>query len=266
VNSHPSVITLLTDFGVSDAYVGQVKGAILAICPQTRLVDLTHEIPAGQIRLAASLWADAVDVFPSGTVHLGVVDPGVGSPRRPIAAEIGQWRFVCPDNGLLSSILAKWPLRRAVELTDARFRRSTVSPVFHGRDLFGPAAAHLAQGVELNELGPVVEMSVGADLPATPVRDGAVIRGTVLSSDRFGNIQTDIPAELFAALWKEWLIEIAGQSIDGISQYYGEQLAGTLMAVIGSNGRLEIAMNQGHAAQRLGTSRGAVVVARLKHG
>ena len=263
---HPSAITLLTDFGVSDTYVGQVKGAILGICPRAQLIDLTHEIAPHQVEAAGQIWADAVAVFPAGTVHLGIVDPGVGSPRRGIAAEIGDWRFVCPDNGLLACILANWPCRNAVELKVPGYWRASVSSVFHGRDVFGPVAAHLAQGVDLTSLGPAIELQPGAPFVRGPVREGDEIRGIVLGSDRFGNLQTDIPAELFATGGAEWRIEIAGRFIDGVSQYYGEQPAGTVMALVGSNGRLEIAVNQGNAAQRLGVSCGADVVARMKKG
>src|SRR5262245_25392926 len=121
----PPIISLLTDFGSGDTYVGQMKGAILAVCPQAQLVDLTHDIPPGDIRAAAWAWADAVSAFPEGAIHVGVVDPGVGGARRAVAAEIGPWRFVCPDNGLTTLLAKRWPFRRAVELDDPRWFRNS---------------------------------------------------------------------------------------------------------------------------------------------
>ncbi len=259
MSAKPPLITLLTDFGQSDTYVGQVKGAILSVCPEARLVDLTHEIAPGDLRSAAILWADAVRVFPAGTVHLAVVDPGVGSFRRAIAAEIGSWRFVCPDNGLATCLLQRWPLKRAIELTNRRWWRDEVSSVFHGRDIFGPIAGHWAGGRDISAFGPDIPGPLTTCALDEVQRDGRRLMGTVQSIDRFGNLITNLPADVFLEPHVDWLIQIGPHQIAGLSSYYSAQPPGTLMTVIGSHGRLEVAVNQGDAAQRLGADVGMSV-------
>src|SRR5262249_35011634 len=163
-------------------------GAILAICPQATLVDLTHEISPGDVAAGARALMDSVEVFPAGTVHVTVVDPGVGSRRRAVAAEIGDWRFVGPDNGLFSLILKKFPLRRAVELRNSAYWRPNVSPVFHGRDLFGPVAAHWSAGRDITDFGPLLsDQLVTLDFPIPEVT-GELIHGEIVGVDRFGNL------------------------------------------------------------------------------
>src|SRR5881398_2721053 len=165
-----------------------MKGVVLARCPGAQLVDITHEVPAQNVRIGAIRVASAAPFFPDGTVHLVVVDPGVGSSRRPIAVEAGGQRFVGPDNGVLSlaapSTRPEW---RAVELTSQEHRLSPVSNTFHGRDIFSPAAAHLAGGGMLDDLGPRISSIVGLALPL-PERAGSLVRGVVLDIDRFGNL------------------------------------------------------------------------------
>jgi S-adenosylmethionine hydrolase len=272
VDSFP-IITLLTDFGSRDTYVGQMKGAILAIAPAARLVDMTHELPAGDILAGSLAWMDSVAAFPPGTIHVGVVDPGVGGERRGIAAEIGPWRFVFPDNGLATALLQSHTLHRAVELDEPRYWRPAVSPVFHGRDIFGPVAAHWAAGVALEEFGPALASPlVEWELPR-PVIENGVIRGCVLTSDRFGNLRTNIPGkEIVAAASSRrctsetplppWTVEIGSVKINGISSYFAETPTGQFCAVIGSHGHLEIAMNQGNAQLKLNALRGTPVIVR----
>lgn len=257
------LITLLTDFGSRDTYVGQVKGVILSVCPHARLVDITQEIPLGDVWSGTIAWKDAIAAFPPQTVHLGVVDPGVGTSRRAIAAEIGPWRFVCPDNGLLTTLLQTWPLVHAVELTERKWWRPDVSPVFHGRDLFGPVAAHWAAGRELTEFGPPIsEPLIQLELKPPDV-NGSEIQGTILIVDRFGNLRTNIPANLLTGSPDRWVTTIEGQVIRGVSRCFGDQQVGALVALIGSHGHLEIAVNQGNAAQRLQAGVGTPV--KLQH-
>lgn len=256
MSAGPPLITLLTDFGGSDTYVGQMKGAILSVCRQAHLVDLTHDIAPGDIAAAARAWADAVPVFPPGTIHLAVVDPGVGSVRRAIAAEIGDWRFVCPDNGLLTDLLRTFLLRRAVELRNSSFWRADVSPVFHGRDLFGPVAGHWAAGRDLTDLGlPIVEPLIQVTI-SVPVIQGETIVGTIIAVDRFGNLRTNIPADMVSGPRECWVVEVNSHTIRGLSRYFSEASAGRPLALIGSHGCLEIAVNQGSAAKLLQCSLG----------
>lgn len=258
----PPIITLLTDFGGYDTYVGQMKGAILAVSPETQLVDLTHEISPGDIKSAASVWGDAVGVFPPGTIHVGVVDPGVGTARRAVAAEIGQWKFVCPDNGLLTYLLNRHRLHRAAELNCTRWWRPLVTPVFHGRDIFGPVAGHWAAGRDLAEFGTLLTDPLTTFEVPTPRIQTGRLEGIVQRRDRFGNLVTNLPAEFLVGPGNSWSVEIGSHVIEGVSRFYGERPAGALMALIGSHGRLEIAVNQGSAADRLGVDVGTKVVVR----
>lgn len=244
------LVTLLTDFGSSDTYVGQMKGAILSCCRQAQLIDLTHDIPPGDIMAASLAWSDAVPAFPPETVHLAVVDPGVGGQRRAIAAEIGDWKFVCPDNGLITGVLQKWPLRRAVELQNPTFWRAAVSAVFHGRDLFGPVAGHWAAGRDLAEFGPPIDQLIQLACPV-PQSHAQGVQGVILAVDRFGNLRTNIPVEMLSGAQADWIIEIPRQTIRGISRFFSEASPGMPLAIIGSHGCLEIAVNQGSAAERL---------------
>lgn len=256
---HSPLVTLLTDFGSRDTYVGQMKGAMLSVCTEARLVDLTQEIPPGDVLSGAVAWGDAVPAFPPQTVHLGVVDPGVGTARRAVAAEIGPWRFVCPDNGLLTVLLQAWPLVRAVELTERKWWRPDVSPVFHGRDLFGPVAAHWAAGRDLTEFGPPIsEPLIQLDLEPPQVI-GSKIQGTILTVDRFGNLRTNISADLLTGPPDRWVTTMEGQTIRGLSRCFGDREAGDFVSLIGSHGQLEIAVNQGNAAERLHAAVGTSV-------
>ena len=251
---------MTTDFGVRDSYVAQMKGVILGLVPAAAVVDVTHEIPPQDVAAAAAVVADLADAFPPGTVHVAVVDPGVGSDRVILAVAAGGQFFVAPDNGLLTGVLAAHPDAAVVAVTNPRHRRPTVSATFHGRDVMAPAAAHLVAGVPLSDLGPP---------PATPPvrfagffaeRDGDLIRGTVVRIDRFGNLITNISAAQLDGLPRERLrVRIGGGELVGLRRFYAEVPVGAPLALLGSSGRLEVAVNGGSAAEVSGVGIGAVV-------
>ena len=186
------VVALLSDFGTRDHYAGVMKGVILGICPEVTLIDLSHDLPAHDIPFAAQELAASYKYFPAGTIFLAVVDPGVGSSRRGLAAEAGDWKFVAPDNGVLSGVFAEVPPKRVVELTERRFARPTVSRTFEGRDRFAPAAAWLAKGnIQLQAFGRTVTDYRVLELPRASLVDG-VLKGAVVRIDRFGNVVTSL--------------------------------------------------------------------------
>lgn len=249
------VITLLTDFGLSDTYVGQVKGAILAVAPGATLVDLTHAVPPQDVRGGAfALWS-AVDPFPAGTIHLAVVDPGVGTARRALAIRCGRGDLlVGPDNGLLVPAAAKLGgIAAAAELADPAYRRPSVSSTFHGRDLFGPAAGHLASGVPPERMGPLVADVNRPFAFPVPVRRGSALEGEVLHVDVYGTLVSNVPS---SAAPPSFTIEIAGRSVDGPSPHFEAVAEGELLALPGSAGLIEIAVRNGSAASSLGARAG----------
>ncbi|MCI0370300.1 MAG: SAM-dependent chlorinase/fluorinase [candidate division NC10 bacterium] len=253
------IITLLTDFGTADAFVGVMKGVILGIAPQARLVDLTHEVPPQAVAVAAFLLETAWREFPPGTIHLVVVDPGVGSNRRPLAAEGPRARFVAPDNGVLSPILQAGGATVLHALTRPEFFRQPVSRTFHGRDVFAPVAAHLANGVALAALGPPVTNPVRLDLPRPEPLPGGGAAGQVLHVDRFGNLITNLPEALFAAERGVPVVTVAGHRIQGLADSYAAVPTGRPGAIVGSTGTLEVFLPGGSAAAALGVRRGAAV-------
>jgi S-adenosylmethionine hydrolase len=248
-------VALLSDFGWSDGYVGAMKGAVLAVCPQARLVDLTHEIPPGDVGSGSRVLAQAAATFPAGTVFLSVVDPGVGSARRGIAAELDGRLHVAPDNGLLSGVLERAQRVRAVSLERTERWRPEASAVFHGRDVFGPVAGFLAAGGSLAELG--AEIAAGSLVrldPPRPRREGAAWIGEVIAVDRFGNLLTNLPAPAAARGW----VELAGHRLE-LRRSYSDVAPGTLLALVGSGGCVEIAANRGRASDLLGAGAGLLV-------
>src|SRR5688572_8160397 len=192
------VIALLTDFGTHDHYAGTMKGVILGICPDVTLVDITHGIPVHDVLTGALELAAAYRYFPSGTIFLAVVDPGVGSARRGVAVDAGNYRFVAPDNGVLTAVLRDTPPKRVVELTERRYARPTVSRTFEGRDRFAPAAAWLAKGIQLSALGRTVTTYQHLDLPVADIGD-TLLAGVVLLVDRFGNLVSNVERRAFEA-------------------------------------------------------------------
>jgi S-adenosyl-L-methionine hydrolase (adenosine-forming) len=251
------VITLLTDFGLRDAYVGAMKGVILGVAPDARIVDISHEVAPQDVVEGAWLLAAAFRYFPPGAVHVAVVDPEVGSNRRAVAAEAGGWRFVGPDNGVLSWALEDAGDVTAVELTNDRYFRPEVSRTFHGRDVFAPVAAHLASGVPLEDLGPRVH-----DLARLPVPEPVVERDRITCEivhvDRFGNCVTGLTgAKLDAwAAGRPLDVSVAGRSLGPPRATYAEVDPGEPLALVESTGRLEVAVRNGDAAADLALARG----------
>jgi hypothetical protein len=246
----PPIVTLLTDFGHLDPYVGIMKGAILGICPEARIVDLTHEVIPYEIPQAAFLLQQSWPYFPKGTIHVAVVDPGVGTERRPILVEAGGHRFIGPDNGIFSML----------EPGKVREIRVTgpASNTFHGRDIFAPAAARLANGITAAKLGKLVDNHLRLTFHE-PARTGRrVFAGAVLHIDRFGNVITNFRAAEFAGPIE---VRVGFETVAERARTFGEAPVGELVLVEGSSGYLEIVLNQASAAKRLGVGVGAVLEA-----
>jgi S-adenosyl-L-methionine hydrolase (adenosine-forming) len=253
------IVTLTSDFGLRDPFVGIMKGVILGICPGARLVDLTHEVTAYDVGDAALALESAVGFFPRGTVHLAVVDPGVGSARRAMALRRGDHYFVGPDNGLFTFAIAEYDWS-AVSLEARAFRLPAVSRTFHGRDVFAPAAAHLAAGIPLERLGP--PLSDPVRLPRADCRRiGDQLIGEVIGSDRFGNLVTSVTADAIERLGASGglHVAVAGRSLGPLKGSYAEGRPGVPAGIIASNGRLEIFANGGNARALLGAERGTPV-------
>ena len=254
------VIALLSDFGARDHYAGTMKGVILGICPEATLVDITHEVAAHDVLEGALQLAASYRYFPAGTVFLVVVDPGVGSARRGIAAEAGDYRFVAPDNGVLTVALRETPPKRVVELSERRYARPTVTRTFEGRDRFAPAAAWIAKGTQLQALGRTITDYQKIDVPAVD-GSGAVLSGMVLLVDRFGNLVTNIDRRTFESFAKHGPIRITagGHPVDRLVSTYAEIGPGEVCALFGSSDHLELAANADSAAEKLRLSRRAAV-------
>jgi S-adenosylmethionine hydrolase len=252
------IVTMTTDFGQTDSYVGTMKGIVLSLCPEATVVDISHEIRPQAVQQAAYVLSTAVPYFPPGTVHLVVVDPGVGSQRRPIVVQTERALYVAPDNGVLSLVFSQDPARLAIHLTDPQYRLNQVSATFHGRDIFAPAAAHLACGIAASAMGEPVPLDELVSLPGIEPRQQANggWLGEVLHIDHFGNLVTS-----FRARDPETRITIVvgGQRIKKLSRTFADVAAGELVAYSGSSGYLEIAVREGNAARQLGLDIGAPV-------
>lgn len=258
-------IALLTDFGTIDHYAGTMKGAALSVCPDATLVDISHDVPPHDILAGALELQASYRYFPAGTVFLVVVDPGVGSQRRGLAAEVGDYRFVAPDNGVLSGVFEEQAPKRVVSLTERRYARPTVSRTFEGRDRFAPAAAWLAKGAEVSALGSAVKDYVRLEIPQALQENDRVV-GQVLRVDRFGNLVTNIPRPMLDRIAAAGGIDIraGGHPIGSLVETYASAAPGAPCALFGSSERLEIAINGGDAAGHLSLGPGAVVeVVRL---
>lgn len=257
------VITLVTDFGTRDGYVGEMKGVLLEGAPEARMVDVTHHVPPGDVRAGARVLARIWTRFPPDTVHLAVVDPGVGSERRAVAARIGGRWLVGPDNGLLT-LAARDGVEDARSLDPDRIGLEPFSDTFHGRDLFAPAAARLAAGGDPGELGPALDPDglVRLELEA-PRRRGESILGTVVHVDRFGNLVTDVPSEW---LPEDPVAEIGEHRVRGLAGSFAAVDRGEPVLIRGSAGTLEVCVREGRASETLGAGRGAEVVVRPGEG
>ena len=243
------IISLTTDFGFRDGYLGVVKAVILGICAEINIVDLSHEVPPWDIAAASWVIGNSYSYFPAGTIHVGVVDPGVGSKRRAVALQGAEHIFIGPDNGIFSHVLQSSKDFKIYELTATEYWLQSVSTSFHARDVFGPVAAHCAAGVSLSELGKPIDLNSLVRLPA---RDLKVkqnrVEGSVEYVDRFGNLITNIRKDLVQDFV---LCQVGKRSIGRIGHSYFSGTPGAPIAFIGSNGFLEIAVSQGRADEKL---------------
>lgn len=262
------IISLTTDFGLVDHYVGTLKAVVLGICPRATLVDICHQVHPQAVRQAAFVLAAAAPYFPPGAVHLVVVDPGVGSERRPIAVQAARASYVAPDNGVLSLALIQDPPQVAVHLTALQYHLPRVSATFHGRDVFAPAAAHLACGVDPLEMGEPIPLAELVTFPLSepePQPDGSWL-GEVLHIDRFGNLITSfqypIPNTEQPRPSPHLSVEVAGQRIPRLSHTFADVAPGELVAYMGSSDHLEVAVCEGNAAEVLGVGVGAPIRVR----
>jgi len=261
-----STISLTTDFGIADWYVGTMKGVILGIQPRANIVDLSHEIPPGEIRAGAFALAASCRFFPKETVHVVVVDPGVGSERRAIAARTMNGFFVGPDNGVLSWALARERIKAVHQITNRRLFLHPVSNTFHGRDIFAPVAANLSRGLPIEKVGAPIKEFVKLDWPE-PQRSANSIKGEILYIDRFGNAITNIDrAALPSPDESAWEIFLRRKRLCALQAFYQAVARGQPMAVSGSSGFLELAVSGGSAAQNFNLKVGEEVIVRVRSG
>ena len=252
------VITVLSDFGTADGYLGAMKGVIRSISPQTNFDDISAEIDPGDIFAASLAIENYHNRYPEGTVHLAVIDPGVGSSRKGICLECENRFYVGPDNGIFEAVLGSGKDYSCYELANPEYRLENVSETFHGRDIFAPAAAYLSTGVKPAEFGPLVQTPtrLSESVSCIVSEDGLSLIGSVTHADRFGNLITSISRgklDVFTGGDNQKLtIHVSGKMIDGISQYYSQVEVGEYIALFGSSGKLEIAVNGGSALKALG--------------
>jgi S-adenosylmethionine hydrolase len=250
-------IALLTDFGTRDYYVAAMKGVILSIAPEVAIVDITHEVSPQGIREGAFILEACYRNFPAGTVFVAIIDPGVGSKRKPLAVSAGEYYFVAPDNGILSFLFNGAGALEAFEITNNRYMLPSPSSTFHGRDIFAPAAAHLAAGSDINDFGPpVFDPVVLTDLAPNRISDGR-IAARVQHIDRFGNIITDLRPD---DLQGRFEIVINGRTIDRFHPFFADAEFGEVFAMSGSAGFIEIAVRDGSAASKLNANPGDEVL------
>jgi len=251
--TRPCVITLSTDFGLEDPYVGVMKGVILGINPRARIVDLTHALSHHRLKEAAFILSSAYAYFPPGTVHLAIVDPGVGGERRILVVHDRQGIWIAPDNGILTLVLRNHPRADIFHLTNRKFFLKEISSTFHGRDIMAPTAAHISLGTPPDALGEKVHDPVLLEFPEPQQTEDRLL-GQVLWADHFGNLITNINREMIVRTNPEGrpTVRIDGRTIGRIHSTYSDVPREALLALIGSTGYLEIACNQGRAADRLG--------------
>jgi hypothetical protein len=257
------IITLTTDFGIADWFVGSMKGVILGINPLAQVVDITHAIAAGDIRDGAFVLSEACRCFPRGTVHVVVVDPGVGSARRPILVETRDYFFIGPDNGVLSLALDHEQIVVMRQIENDAYFRQPVSRTFHGRDVFAPVAAHLTRGVPMAEFGPPVNEVTRLIWP-TPKVTGDIVHGEIVHIDRFGNGITNIRGEILVGTNAPAMVTVRGVAQCPVKQYYRETADGQALALVGSSGLIEIAVTNGSAAHVLGLRVGDSAVVQVQ--
>jgi len=261
--AHRPIVTLTTDFGLNDHFVGTMKGVILKIVPNAEIVDICHSVQAFDILDGALALAQAYSYFPPRTVHLVVVDPGVGSARRPIIASSEEQNFVAPDNGVLSLMYAREERLSVRHITSEHYFLQPISNTFHGRDIFAPVAAYLAKGVDHEKFGEEITDFVRFNAPRPKPTDANTIRGVVLRVDRFGNLITnfapqDAPA-LFQQMPPAFKIIVGKREISVMRSNYAEGAPGEVFGILGSMGYLEIVANRSSAAQLVGSGKGTEV-------
>ncbi len=262
------IITLTTDFGLNDHFVGTVKGVILNICPDVEIVDICHSVQAFDVLDGALTIAQSYSYFPSGTVHLVVVDPGVGTPRRSILVTSDRHHFVAPDNGVLSMVYSQEERLHIRHVTAEHYSLQPVSNTFHARDIFAPVAAWLAKGVDPEKFGDEITDFVRFNAPKPKSTDGSTLRGVVLKVDRFGNLVTNITPKdapmLFGTDPAPFKISVGQREITEIHSNYSDGLPGEVFGILGSMGYLEIAADRGSAAKIIGSGKGTEVVISLQ--
>ncbi|KPK00383.1 MAG: hypothetical protein AMJ60_01610 [Desulfobacterales bacterium SG8_35] len=264
------IVTLTTDFGLEDEYVGVMKGVILTRAPEATIIDLSHGIERQNIHQAAALISSAYRFFPAKTIHLVVVDPGVGSSRKLILLLADGHLFMAPDNGVLGPLLEPEHFQAAYEVQCEQYYLQPVSPTFHGRDILAPVAAHLAAGLDPAAVGPALSLQA-LTIPARPAlkidRRQLTIRGEITGKDHFGNLQTNIEAGSLNALYGEKIsslrVLVRGETIIGIQGAYAHKDPGEILAILSSRGVLEIAVNQGNAAMFLDAGTGDKVTVKM---
>ncbi|RLB41956.1 MAG: hypothetical protein DRH12_06825 [Deltaproteobacteria bacterium] len=248
------IITFLTDFGLTDPYVGVMKGVVLDINPGATIVDISHGVQPGDILGASFLLMESYSYFPRGTIHVVVVDPGVGTSRRPLIIVTDEYFFVGPDNGVFSRLIHDRAPKAIIHLANTAFFRHPVSNTFHGRDVFAPVAAHLSLGADPQDMGVPIKDPVKLSIPA-PIKDGKRLQGQVIRVDRFGNLITNISAtslKPYLDSGRDNLMITAGPiKIRQISSTYGDVPVNQELAIIGSSGFLEISVNQGRADKKV---------------
>jgi S-adenosylmethionine hydrolase len=254
------IITLLTDFGVTDGFVGALKGVILSINPKATIVDISHEIPAQDIEAAAFVLNCSYRYFPGGTIHVAVVDPGVGTVRKILAVQSEKHLFIAPDNQILKYIFQSGETLTVVEVLNKQFFLNQISQTFHGRDIFAPVAAHLSTGVVIKQLG-FETNNYDCGVIDQPVISDSTIAGKIIYIDKFGNLITNIPGELIDKPISR--LQIGSIIINRLSNSYAEVDFNQPLAIIGSSGYLEIAIRNGNARQQLSLNRGEIVIIKF---
>jgi S-adenosyl-L-methionine hydrolase (adenosine-forming) len=258
------LVALLTDFGHRDPFVGMMKGVMLGINPNLQLIDISHDITPQRIREAAIVLSVTLPCFPSSTIFLVVVDPGVGGTRRPIIVETAEYLFVAPDNGVLGPVLEQLEVQRVIQATEARYFRKPVSRTFHGRDVFAPLAAWLSRGIEAPEMGVAIDDASRLSLPRPRVQPDGAIVGEVIYQDRFGNLITNVPEAWMTELWgpSPWpsmRAQVKASEICGLDSHYAQRSPQELGLIFNSWGLFEIFANGGNAAQATGAVEGTSV-------
>ena len=263
------IITLLTDYGTKDHFVAAMKAVILSIIPQVHIIDITHDIAPHDIIEAGFVLRSCYSNFPIRTIHLVVVDPTVGSPRKPIIVATDNYYYVAPDNGVLSLVYDVDPVSTVVQISAEHLMLPEVSKTFHGRDIFAPAAAWLARGTDMLNFGDEITEYTKMQLPKAKLVGDSLLKGTIIHVDRFGNLITNISRDEYNAAREKvpgnvTRILIGKQEILGLKEFYAEAPKGETIALFGSTNVLEISQNQGSAARTIGVNRGAEVGIQLK--